>query len=142
MRSAFKIALFVFGFVLCNNPWSVAQTRPYQFAHIDVNQGLSHNHVTAIMKDRKGFLWVGTNSGLNRYDGYTFRVFRNDLRDSTSISNNYINSLFLDPDGRIWVNSINSITSTNIYHPATESFTQNTQTYLAGYNIPFGAIPI
>lgn len=135
-----KACAFILAILLCNHIWSVAQPRPYQFAHIDVDQGLSHNHVTAIMKDREGFLWVGTNSGLNRYDGYAFRVFRNDLRDSTSISNNYINSLFMDPGGRIWVNSINSITSTNIYHPATESFTQNTQTYLAEYNIPFGAI--
>jgi ligand-binding sensor domain-containing protein len=47
-----------------------AQSNQFQFSHLDINGGLSHNDVTSIFKDKKGFMWFGTISGLNRYDGY------------------------------------------------------------------------
>ena len=50
--------------------------QPFMFKHIEVADGLSNNSVYAILKDKDGFMWFGTNSGLNRFDGYTFKVYR------------------------------------------------------------------
>src|SRR5882672_2259710 len=61
---------------------SRAQYDKYRFSRLDISHGLSNNEVTCIFKDHRGFLWFGTMSGLNRWDGYTFKIFRNDLRDS------------------------------------------------------------
>lgn len=117
-----------------------AQPLQYKFTRLNVNNGLSNNQVTCFLRDSHGFIWIGTTSGLNRYDGYSVRVFRNDLRDTTSISNSYINSLAEDPEGRIWVNSSNSVSSINIYDPAKESFSLTAANILTGYGIPPGII--
>jgi hypothetical protein len=63
--------------------------QPYYFRHYQVEDGLSNNAVVCCLQDRKGFLWFGTKDGLNRFDGYTFKIFRNNPDDSTSIGNNF-----------------------------------------------------
>ncbi len=73
------------------------------FRHLTIADGLSQNAVSAIMQDRRGFMWFGTKDGLNRYDGYQFVVFRHNPFDSTSISDSEINIVFEDSRGRLWV---------------------------------------
>ena len=80
-----------------------AQGSLLKFDHLTVDQGLSHNNVYAIVQDRRGFLWFGTEDGLNRYDGYTVEVFTHDPQDSTSLSHNWIWSLYEDHAGTLWV---------------------------------------
>ena len=76
--------------------------QPYYFRHYQVEDGLSNNAVVCCLQDRKGFLWFGTKDGLNRFDGYTFKIFRNNPDDSTSIGNNFIHSLYADKNNILW----------------------------------------
>jgi two-component system sensor histidine kinase ChiS len=73
------------------------------FEHFSLEHGFSQSSVFSILQDSRGFLWFGTVDGLNRYDGYSFKVFRNNPDDSTSISNNSVISLYEDNAGVMWV---------------------------------------
>ena len=109
----------------------------YKFTRLDVNQGLSHNQINCFLRDRKGFLWTGTMSGLNRFDGYSFKVFSNSAQDSTSLVDNYVNKLFEDPDGRMWVTTYFGVC---VYNPDKINFDRNPNRLLRSYGIPEGTI--
>jgi signal transduction histidine kinase/ligand-binding sensor domain-containing protein len=74
-----------------------------RFEHFSIDDGLSQASVYSIVQDKKGFLWFATADGINRYDGYTFKVFRHDPMDPNSLSGNFIYSVFEDSKGRLWV---------------------------------------
>ena len=112
------ILVYFFGGALS----AVAQSNNYQFARYSAEKGLSHNQVSCFLKDRQGFVWVGTADGLNRFDGYSFKIFKHDPADSTTLADHHINALFEDPDGYIWINTREGY---NIYDPATESIDKN-----------------
>ncbi len=73
------------------------------FEHISIRSGLSQNTVTSILQDSRGFLWFGTQYGLNRYDGYTFEKFKTTPWNTNSISDNYVNTIIEDRKGMLWV---------------------------------------
>ncbi|HMG69298.1 MAG TPA: two-component regulator propeller domain-containing protein, partial [Chitinophagaceae bacterium] len=98
---------------------SPGQKIHFQFSRLDISKGLSNNQVNSFFKDQKGFLWVGTMSGLNRYDGYQFKVFRHDLRDTTTLSDDFINGITEGPGDKLWIQTRNGF---NIYDPVTEKF--------------------
>src|SRR5690606_30111530 len=75
----------------------------HQFKTISIEQGLSQSTVYTIIQDRLGFIWMGTQDGLNRYDGRTFQVYRPLKSNSTSVASSYIRSLFVDRMGVLWV---------------------------------------
>jgi ligand-binding sensor domain-containing protein/serine phosphatase RsbU (regulator of sigma subunit) len=81
------------------------------FEHISYEQGLSESNITALLQDKQGFLWIGTANGLNRYDGYSIIVYRNDPNDSTSLANNAITALYETADGLIWIGAQNGLHS-------------------------------
>lgn len=74
------------------------------------------------MQDRQGFLWIGTEDGLNRFDGYTFKVYKSRPFDSTSLSHNTVLALLCDSRGLLWVGTVGGGVSR--YDPATDTFTQ------------------
>jgi ligand-binding sensor domain-containing protein len=80
-----------------------AQENHYVFSHLDVNDGLSENRIKCIIKDRNGFIWFGTSTGLNRYDGYEFEIYLRSNSDSTSVSDNEINAITEDAEGNLWI---------------------------------------
>lgn len=90
------------------------------FHHITVDDGLSQSSVTCMLQDKKGFMWFGTQDGLNRYDGYNIKVFKNNPTDSASLINNFIFSLFEDSSGTLYVETQGG--GFNRYDPLSESF--------------------
>ncbi len=74
-----------------------------RFEHITVDQGLSQSGISCILQDEQGFMWFGTQDGLNKYDGYKFTIYKHDQSDSHSLSDNFIESLYEDKSGTIWV---------------------------------------
>ena len=79
------------------------QNHQLNFKRIGTKEGLSSSDVLCMLQDSRGFVWIGTENGLNRYDGHQFRRFFNDPSDSLSLSNNYVTSIIEDTKGRIWV---------------------------------------
>jgi signal transduction histidine kinase/ligand-binding sensor domain-containing protein/DNA-binding response OmpR family regulator len=74
-----------------------------RLTYLGLEQGLSNNNVTSVYQDRHGFMWFGTYDGLNRYDGYSFKVFRNIISDSSSLSNDRINCVEGGFGDEIWI---------------------------------------
>jgi len=74
-----------------------------RFEHISIEQGLSQSSVRVIFQDSRGFLWFGTEDGLNRYDGYTFKTFKPEPSNPNSLSDGWITSIAEDQNGYLWV---------------------------------------
>jgi len=87
------------------------------FDKLTSEEGLSYNKVQCILEDKQGFIWFGTVSGLNRYDGYTFKIFENIPGDSSTLPGNDIVSLYQDHESLIWIGT--SISSFSSYNPHT-----------------------
>lgn len=73
------------------------------FQHISLEQGLSQGTIMCILQDSKGFLWFGTEDGLNRYDGYSFEIFRPDPENPNSLSSNAVRTIIEDSSGYLWI---------------------------------------
>ncbi len=90
------------------------------FISLNDKEALSGGIATAILQDQQGFLWVGTQQGLVRYDGYSFVRYQADPNSANSLSDNYIRSMALAKDGRIWVGTLGG--GVSIYDPSTDKF--------------------
>jgi ligand-binding sensor domain-containing protein/signal transduction histidine kinase len=102
-------------------------SQPYYFRHYQVEQGLSNNTVFCCAQDKRGFFWLGTKDGLNRFDGYTFKTFRNDGDDTTSIGDNFVRSLYISDDNSLYAGTRNGVYRYNehnesfaLFYPSTE----------------------
>ncbi|HUF00749.1 MAG TPA: two-component regulator propeller domain-containing protein [Anaerolineales bacterium] len=91
-----------------------------RFDHISIEQGLSQSSVRVIFQDSRGFLWFGTEDGLNRYDGYTFKTYKPDPDAPYSLSDRWINSIVEDQEGYLWIAT--RLGGLNRYDPRTEQF--------------------
>src|SRR6201997_5262807 len=105
--------------------------RDLKFTHLTSNDGLSQGYVTAILQDRQGFMWFATRDGLNRYDGNSFAVYKNNPNDPDSLSSNFLQDLVEDDQGYLWIATNNGL---NKFDPVTDRFT----TYLYDARNPAG----
>src|SRR5688572_13325071 len=96
--------------------------------YLGIEHGLSNNQVTCIYQDHRGFMWFGTYDGLNQYDGYSFKVYRNRLKDSGSLIHNFINVITEDSSRNLWVGTRRGIC---IYNSSTARFSKL-------YYMPYG----
>jgi len=112
------LVLSVFTFSLILNTRAQNHIR---FNHLTIEDGLSQSAVTCIFQDKNGFMWFGTQDGLNRYDGYNFKVFKNDPEDPSTLSDNFIFSIYEDDSGTIYIGTQSG--NLHEYDPKNESFT-------------------
>lgn len=109
-------------FALFNSQLAFSKTsRVTKFERLSVEDGLSQASTTSIIQDKNGFLWFGTRDGLNRYDGYEFKIYRTDTDNINAISSNYVWSIYEDINGYIWVGTLGG--GLNKFDPTTERFT-------------------
>jgi len=127
-----QIFLIVINIFLLVHPL-MGQEMQYRFSHLSTTDGLSNNQVNCILKDSKGFMWFGTVSGLDRFDGYTFRIFKHEQHDNKSLNDNYVSSVFEDDKQRLWVTTRAGL---NIYDPDSELFIHNIADILREYSLP------
>src|ERR1700709_1607149 len=77
--------------------------QPYYFKHYQVENGLANSTVFCSVQDKNGFLWFGTKEGLNRFDGYHFKLFTRNDKNGTVLGSDLIYCLFSDQQGTLWV---------------------------------------
>ena len=102
-------------------PPQYAANNNLRFEHITVDEGLSQNGAYAIIQDSKGFMWFGTQDGLDKYDGTSFTAYKHDPEDPASISDNWILSIIEDRQGTLWIGTLNG--GLNSYDRELDQFT-------------------
>ena len=101
-RNSYKIyLLIVFQLVFTANFY--AQQVEIRFNHLSINDGLSQSTVYCILQDNQGYIWVGTQDGLNKYDGYSIDQYKHQIDNNQSLSNSYINALCKSDEGGFWI---------------------------------------
>lgn len=105
MKYFFNIANLValITFLFCGQSFAQEWGRELFFRNISTEEGLSNPTINCIHEDVLGFIWIGTNDGLNRYDGHEFKVYQQNLADSNSIPNNKIHALYEDSEYNLWI---------------------------------------
>ena len=103
-----------------------------KFRRLDTPNGLSSSQINCIFKDSKGFVWIGTPYGLNRYDGYRVKTFYSNLRDTTTMRDNYVDRVFEAADGKLWMRQGMNYC---VYDPVTETFERKASRELAKLGI-------
>ncbi len=90
-----------------------------KFRRLDTRNGLSNSQVNAVYRDHQGYIWFATAYGLNRYDGYRVKVFYSNMRDTTTMRDNYTDLIMEDSEGRLWLKQGMNYC---VYNPVTENF--------------------
>ena len=121
MNIANRISTICFSISILGCCFSSLFAQSINFSHLTVEDGLSNNIVNSVIQDQSGFLWFATEDGLNRYDGYEFKIFRHNPLDSNSLSDNSIWALTEDKNGNIWIGTKAGVL--NKYDPVYEKFT-------------------
>ena len=126
-------ALMVLGFVLLLQPLQMrAALQNIEFSSLNNRDGLSNSQVNAILKDKTGYVWFGTQSGLNRFDGFRMKTFLYSATNQTSLVNNYVDELQEDNEGKIWVHTPVGYC---VYDPTTEQFDRKPEVWLKTINV-------
>ena len=94
----------------------------FNFTNVSTEQGLGTPYVIKVLQDKQGFIWVGTQLGLYRYDGYEFKKYHHDPDDATSLAHNYVNTLFVDSAGGLWVGTNGGVL--HQYQSMSDNFTR------------------
>ncbi len=102
-RSLMKFSRILFVILFFNLSFNTTFSQEMKFDHYSVDKGLSQGNVWDILQDKYGFVWIGTEDGLNKFDGYSFTVYKSIPDDPGSLTSNNINSIAEDQDGYIWI---------------------------------------
>ena len=133
---ATKTLIFIFIFILGFGGVKCDAYDSISFSNITIEDGLSQATVETILQDKKGYIWFGTNNGLNRYNGYDFKVYNHEKGNPSSIINNYIVDLKEDFEGNIWVGTANGISKISSDEETITNYSQGEENGgLSHYNI-------
>jgi signal transduction histidine kinase/ligand-binding sensor domain-containing protein/DNA-binding response OmpR family regulator len=110
---------FVLLLIICSKNY--AQQNERRFKSLTVDDGLSNSTIYCIYQDKKGYMWIGTSNGLNKYDGYNFTIYKHNTNNINTISDDFITSIDEDSKGNIWVGVW--FGGLNKFDPETEKFT-------------------
>lgn len=113
------LIIFVLIFAFTSSSFSIPSKAQLKFQNLTVQDGLSHNSIRHIMQDHFGYLWISTFEGLCRYDGYDFKIYKPDPKDSLSLSHNIIQIICEDTRHNLWVGTAKGL---NRYVRGNESF--------------------
>ena len=127
-ENMFKRLLYII--ILIQGSTIYAERPEIEFRHLKVRDGLSQSWVKSICQDRYGFMWFGTNDGLNKYDGYNFTIYRHDPEDENSLTDNIIESIYEDKNGNLWIGTESGL---NIYDRENDNFISNKSWPMAKY---------
>ena len=106
-----------------------------KFRRLDTRDGLSNSQVLCVHRDTKGFVWIGTSYGLNRYDGYRVKSFYSEIRDTTTLRSDYVGEIFEDADGKLWLRQSMSYC---IFDPVTEHCDRHPERWLEEHGVTGG----
>ncbi|QMU30668.1 ligand-binding sensor domain-containing protein [Adhaeribacter radiodurans] len=120
-KTTFIWTIAVAGILFANFRGVSAQSRSYVYQHLDREDGLASSIVLAILQDREGYMWFGTDNGLQRYDGRKFTHYRHQSHNPNSLGSDIIEALLQDTKGNIWIVSPTSITR---FSPGQNTFTR------------------
>jgi len=123
----------IFLFFLAAGIDAYGQVKAYPISKLDIQDGLSDNHVNTIFKDRRGYIWFGTRLGLNRYDGYAFKIYRHDDSDPTSLTDDNVQLIGEGPEDKIYINGATG--GVDIYDPLTERLVPNADAYFRAHHL-------
>jgi ligand-binding sensor domain-containing protein len=115
-----KLALCIV-FLAMTAAFSLPAEKKLKFDHFSIRHGLSQGEVYCITRDSRGFMWFGTENGLNRFDGNKFTVFRNDPTDPDSLSNDFVYTIGEDQRHNLWIGTADG--ELNKFDPVSETFT-------------------
>jgi signal transduction histidine kinase/ligand-binding sensor domain-containing protein len=120
LKTNYNFWVWIFSlFNFLAEPVEAQQQKHLRFERFTIEQGLSSDRIRDITQDKLGYIWVATESGVSRYDGYDFRVYRNIPGVLTTISDNFINVVYADKYGKVWVGTNSGL---NLYNAVGDSF--------------------
>jgi class 3 adenylate cyclase/ligand-binding sensor domain-containing protein/predicted metal-dependent HD superfamily phosphohydrolase len=123
----FKQLLLFLSFVFLST--GISQNNDIKFNNFTINEGLSQSFVTDVLQDNKGYIWVATQDGLNKFDGYKFIKFEHNQKLDYSLPNNYVHDMFLDDEGFIWLATERGLSRLNPKTEHIENFTPKHKSY-------------
>lgn len=120
MKTLLRLFATALLLAMCAGALAAPPRQTLRFEHLSVAEGLAQETVLAVLQDRDGFMWFGTQNGLSRFDGYRFINYRSVPGKPRSLSNSWVRVLHLDRHGRLWLGTDGGL---NLYDPVTQSFT-------------------
>lgn len=123
----------IFTLLFLSTALTFGQQKTIQFNTYSLEDGLSQSFVTGIVQDKLGFIWITTQDGINRYDGYEFKIFKNNPEDPNTIPNNYTHSLLQDDFDNLWFGTNRGIGKMNPKNYDVQRINRSTFPELQGY---------
>lgn len=130
MKRLFTTAIYILCVILTTSGNTNEKTLTMMFKQLSISEGLSNNSVRSIFRDSRGFLWIGTESGLNKYDGYSFHQY---YQSNSGLSDDAIFEVFEGPQGNIWIKTANEY---SIYDYKTGKISNDYKSVLEKKHIP------